>query len=154
MSEVSLGQFDWLHVSWPPKVCLLFYSPFIMLNKYVYREIFNKIVLNYYLSSNGHIQSGYFSLDNPLLTFFFYYLILQWFWSMTFFLCCELRYIWFTPSMQRIEYLFQEILWDHFHIEWHILKNMTLLSSDDKMWLRSLVIFDNYVFVLWIISKF
>lgn len=33
-------------------------------------------------------------------------------------------------------------------------QNMTLLSSDDEMWLRSLVIFDNYVFVLWIISKF
>lgn len=86
MSEWSVIGSIWLIArKLTTKVCLLFYSSFIMQDKYGYREIFENIVLNYYLSRNGHFQSEYFSLHIPLLTFLFYYLILQWFSSMTFF---------------------------------------------------------------------
>lgn len=118
MSEWSVIGSIWLIArKLTTKVCLLFYSSFIMQDKYGYREIFENIVLNYYLSRNGHFQSEYFS-SHPTTHFS---LLLSdtsmVFINDIFFICYELHYIWFTPSMQRIEYLFQEMLCGYFHID-------------------------------------
>lgn len=154
VSGESLGQSDWLHISWPPKIQLFFCSCFIMHNNYVYREVFEKNVLNYYVSSNGDLQSEYFSFDLSLLTFFLLLSDTSMAWINNTLAYVMTYFIFGLLPVYKEQHIYSKKCCGTIP---HIMaypQNMILLFSDDEMWFLSLVIFNNCVFLFQIIFKF